>query len=418
MTVELIAKLSDPIVSVGQGAQRQLELTITAQRQQQQRPPLNLCLILDHSGSMAGVPLATVKRAAQSLVDRLLPTDRLSVVAFDHKAQVLVPNQWVEDKAVIKAQIEELEPSGGTAIDAGMKLGLAELAKGKQGTISQAFLLTDGENEHGDNQRCLDLAKLAAEYNITFNTLGFGVYWNQDVLEQIADAGGGRLMFIEYAEQAIACFQSLFSHISSVNYTNAHVLLTLGEAAQLGNFKPVNQVAPDTIELIYESPHPHEYVIRVGDVSATVKRTLLITLSIQPLPSGSHLIGFVQVRYDDPVQQSKGLFSERIPLTLTAEPEHLPQVDPEVQQSILTLEKYRKTKLAETKLQAGDTAGAATFLQSAAKTALQLGDTEAAKILEASAQELQQQSTLSESALKRTRIASKTVLSSPPSPSN
>ncbi|WP_299041630.1 VWA domain-containing protein [uncultured Thermosynechococcus sp.] len=414
MTVELIAKLSDPIVSVGQGAQRQLELTITAQRQQQ-RAPLNLCLILDHSGSMAGVPLAMVKRAAQSLVDRLLPTDRLSVVVFDHKAQVLVPNQWVEDKAIIKAQIDDLEPSGGTAIDAGMKLGLAELAKGKQGTISQAFLLTDGENEHGDNQRCLDLAKLAAEYNITFNTLGFGVHWNQDILEQIADAGGGRLMFIEYAEQAIACFQSLFSHISSVNYTNAHVLLTLSEAVQLGNFKPVNQVAPDTIELTYETPNPHEYVIRVGDVSATVKRTLLITLSIQPLPSGSHLIGFVQVRYDDPVQQSKGLFSERIPLTLTAEPEHLPQVDPEVQQSILTLEKYRKTKLAETKLQAGDTAGAATFLQSAAKTALQLGDTEAAKILEASAQELQQQSTLSESALKRTRIASKTVLSSPPS---
>ncbi|WP_298617780.1 VWA domain-containing protein [uncultured Thermosynechococcus sp.] len=414
MTVELIAKLSDPIVSVGQGAQRQLELTITAQRQQQ-RAPLNLCLILDHSGSMAGVPLAMVKRAAQSLVDRLLPTDRLSVVVFDHKAQVLVPNQWVKDKAIIKAQIDNLEPSGGTAIDAGMKLGLAELAKGKQGTISQAFLLTDGENEHGDNQRCLDLAKLAAEYNITFNTLGFGVHWNQDILEQIADAGGGRLMFIEYAEQAIACFQSLFSHISSVNYTNAHVLLTLSEAVQLGNFKPVNQVAPDTIELTYETPNPHEYVIRVGDVSATVKRTLLITLSIQPLPSGSHLIGFVQVRYDDPVQQSKGLFSERIPLTLTAEPEHLPQVDPEVQQSILTLEKYRKTKLAETKLQAGDTAGAATFLQSAAKTALQLGDTEAAKILEASAQELQQQSTLSESALKRTRIASKTVLSSPPS---
>lgn len=415
MTVELIAKLSDPIVSAGQGAQRQLELTLAAQRQQQQRAPLNLCLILDHSGSMAGQPLATVKRAAQSLVDRLQPSDRLSVIAFDHNAQVLVPNQFVQDKATIKAQIATLEASGGTAIDLGMKLALTELAKAKQGTISQAFLLTDGENEHGDNQRCLELARLAAEYNITFNTLGFGVHWNQDVLEQIADAGGGRLVFIEYAEQAIACFQALFSHISSVDYTNAHVLLTLSEAAQLGSFKPVNQVAPDTIELTYETPNPHEYVIRVGDVSATVKRTLLITLSTQPLPPGSHLIGFVQVRYDDPVQQSAGLFSERIPLTLTAEPNHTPQVDPEVQQSILTLEKYRKTKLAETKLQSGDTAGAATFLQSAAKTALQLGDTEAAKILEASAQEIQQQSTLSESALKRTRIASKTVLSNPPS---
>ncbi|BAC09728.1 vWA domain-containing protein [Thermosynechococcus vestitus] len=414
MTVELIAKLSDPIVSAGQGAQRQLELTLRAQRQQQ-RAPLNLCLILDHSGSMAWQPLAMVKQAAASLVDRLLPSDRLSVIAFDHKAKVLVPNQTVWDKEAIKAQIATLEPGGGTAIDEGMKLGLKEIAAGKQGTISQIFLLTDGENEHGDNQRCLELAKLAAEYNITLNALGFGVHWNQDVLEQIADAAGGRLVFIEYAEQAIACFQSLFSHISSVDYTNAHVLLTLSEVAQLGNFKPVHQVAPDTIELTYENPHPHEYVIRVGDVSATIRRTLLITLTTQPLPPGPHPIGFVQVRYDDPVQQSTGLFSERVPLTLTAEPEHLPQVDPEVQPSILILEKYRKTKLAETKLQSGDTAGAATFLQSAAKTALQLGDTEAAKVLEASAQELQQQSTLSASALKRTRIASKTVLSNAPS---
>lgn len=119
-----------------------------------------------------------------------------------------------------------------------------------------------------------------------------------------------------------------------------------------------------------------------------------------------------------PCSKPRGLFSERIPLTLTAEPDHIAQVDPEVQQSILTLEKYRKTQLAETKLQAGDTAGAATFLQSAAKTALQMGDTEAAKVLEASAQELQQQSTLSEAALKRTRIASKTVLSNPPQTSH
>jgi len=38
-------------------------------------------------------------------------------------------------------------------------LGIEELAKAKKETISQAFLLTDGENEHGDNNRCLKFAE-------------------------------------------------------------------------------------------------------------------------------------------------------------------------------------------------------------------------------------------------------------------
>ena len=71
------------------------------------------------------------------------------------------------------------------------------MGKGKKEAISQAFLLTDGENEHGDDSRCLKLAKLAAEYNMTLNSLGFGDNWNQDILEKIADAGGGALAHIQ-----------------------------------------------------------------------------------------------------------------------------------------------------------------------------------------------------------------------------
>jgi Ca-activated chloride channel family protein len=71
----------------------------------------------------------------------------------------------------MKKQIKQLTADGGTAIDEGLRLGIEELAKGKQDTVSQAFLLTDGENEHGDNDRCLKFAQLAASYNLTLNTL-------------------------------------------------------------------------------------------------------------------------------------------------------------------------------------------------------------------------------------------------------
>jgi Ca-activated chloride channel homolog len=164
MKVSLQPALNDGNLDANQSnSQRQLAISISALAENRDRNiPLNLCLILDHSGSMGGRPLETVKKAANRLVDRLNPGDRLSIVVFDHRAKVLVPNQIIENPERIKQQINRLSADGGTAIDEGLRLGIEELAKGKKETISQAFLLTDGENEHGDNNRCLKFAQLAA----------------------------------------------------------------------------------------------------------------------------------------------------------------------------------------------------------------------------------------------------------------
>src|SRR3712207_7764824 len=61
-------------------------------------------LVLDHSGSMNGRPLETVKKAAIQLVERLNPGDRISVVAFDHRAKVLVNNQKLNDIENVRSE--------------------------------------------------------------------------------------------------------------------------------------------------------------------------------------------------------------------------------------------------------------------------------------------------------------------------
>jgi Ca-activated chloride channel homolog len=412
MDVNLLPALSDDSLLPNQVNQRQLSISLSAianSTSSERNAPLNLCLILDHSGSMSGEPLATVKQAAQSLVDRLQTGDRLSVVVFDHAAKVLVASQRVEDATKIKSQIGRLEPQGGTAIDQGMKLGIEQLAEGRQGSISQAFLLTDGENEHGDNQRCLQFAQLAAGYNITLNAFGFGYHWNQDILEQIADAGGGSLTFIERPEDAVTSFNALFSRISSVGLTNAHLLMTFSPGVKLAELKPIAQVAPETVEL------PVQYegetaVVRIGDLLIDRPRKLLANLYIDSQPEGLPILAYLQVRYDNPASGKTGLLSERIPINVTVSKDYQPSPNPEVQQSILTLAKYRQTQIAEAKLKEGDRAAAATMLQSAAQTALQMGDKNAATVLQENATRLQSGTDLSESDRKKTRMASKTIL--------
>ncbi len=412
MKVSLQPILNDAHIDVMQvTSQRQLQISISAQPGEiGASVPLNLCLILDHSGSMTGRPLEMVKKAAKSIIDRLKPSDRISIVAFDHKAKIIVPNQLVgENKNTINKQISQLRADGGTAIDEGLKIGIEELAKGKKDAISQAFLLTDGENEHGDNDRCLKFAELAAEYNITLNSLGFGDHWNQDILEEIADKGGGTLVYIERAEQAVEEFSRLFTRIATVGLTNSYLLLSLIPNVRLAELKPIAQVKPDVIELAAQMSEG-QFIVRLGDLMINTERVILANIYIGKFPEGMQTIATVQIRYDDPSIGATGLFSDKIPVEANFLNNYQPVPNAQVQQSILALAKYRQTQLAEAKLMSGDRAGAATMLQTAAKTALQMGDTGAATVLQTSATQLQAGQDLSEADRKKTRIVSKTVL--------
>jgi Ca-activated chloride channel homolog len=415
MKVSVQTALSDFHVDANQtSTQRQVSLSISAiaEDEPESSLPLNLCLVLDHSGSLTGKPLETVKEAAIRLVERLNPRDRLSVVAFDHRAKAIVPNQTLADLAKVKQQIRQLEPAGGTAIDEGMKLGIIEATKGKQNAVSQMLLLTDGENEHGDNQRCLKLAQLASEYNVTINTLGFGTNWNQDVLEKIADSAGGTLSYIETSEQVLSEFSRLFTRLQSVALTNAHLIIELAPQIRLAELKPVAQVSPETIELNLQ-PEGDRYVVRLGDLMTEESRVILLNLYLGQLPVGTQTIAQVQVRYDNPAASKEGLLTQLIPIQVEVQSVYQPKSDPQVQKAILTLAKYRQTQIAENKLQQGDRAGAATMLQTAAKTALQLGDKGAATVLQTSATRLQSGEELTQADRKKTRIVAKTILQEP-----
>ncbi|MBX9256728.1 VWA domain-containing protein [Desmonostoc muscorum CCALA 125] len=424
MKVKLLSALNDNNVDVAQtNSQRQLAMTISAIAGEfDQNLPLNLCLILDKSGSMHGQPIKTVIQAVEGLIDRLKIGDRISVVAFAGSAEVIIPNQAIEDPESIKSQIKKkLTASGGTVIAQGLELGITELMKGTRGAVSQAFLLTDGHGESSlriwkwdigpdDNKRCLELAQKAAKLNLTINTLGFGNSWNQDLLEKIADVGGGTLAYIEHPEQAVEQFSRLFGRIQSVGLTNAYLLLSLVPNVRLAEFKPIAQVSPDTIELPMQPEADGSFAVRLGDLMQNVERVILANIYLGQLPEGKQVIGHLQIRYDDPLVNQQGSLSPIVPVYADVVRAYQPASNPQVQQSILALAKYRQTQLAEAKLQEGDRTGAATMLQTAAKTALQIGDKGAATVLQSSATRLQAGEQLSEADLKKTRIASKTIL--------
>lgn len=398
------------ISSENTSTQRQLGVSVKAVKDDEiNRSPLNICLILDRSGSMVGKPLDNVKQAVGAFVDKLTIDDTISIIAFNHEAQVIVSNQNITNKEAIRNSITSLSADGGTAIDEGMRLGIQEINRGKEKRVSQILLLTDGENEHGDNGRCLKLAELASEYNITINTMGFGNNWNQKVLEAISDKANGSLSHIEFADQATQEFQKLLARMESVGLTNAYLLLELAEDVRLAELKPVAQVAPETVELQpkRDENNLQKFTIRLGDLM-TQERVILSNLYLGKLSLGNQSVATVQVRYDN--LKGETMLSEVIPVNIQVQAQYQPEVNTQIQKSVLTLAKYRQTQLAQEKLEQGDSLAAATLLQTAAKTAIQLGDETGATILQTSATRLQGGAQLSEAEKKKTQMAAKTTI--------
>ena len=65
-----------------------------------ERPPVNLGLVLDRSGSMGGDKIRLAKDAAVAAIRRLDPRDRFSVVVYDEQVDVVVPSTVASHQAV------------------------------------------------------------------------------------------------------------------------------------------------------------------------------------------------------------------------------------------------------------------------------------------------------------------------------
>ena len=179
------------------------------------RPLVNLGLVLDRSGSMADAgKIEFLKKAASMVVDRLTRRDYLSVVEYDDVITLLWPSAPVEASYPIKQLIASLEPRGSTDLVGGMMRGADEvLARREQltgeGIIHRVLLLSDGLANQGvtDPREIARLVRAAKEKGARISTIGLGRDYDEDLMQAIAENGGGNYYFVEHPNQMARIFE-------------------------------------------------------------------------------------------------------------------------------------------------------------------------------------------------------------------
>lgn len=234
-SIQLVAL--QPAVCIEQSSTVQLLVRLRAPRPRiEARPPLNVGLCIDRSGSMDGAPLERAREAAAHLIQQLRPTDCISLVAFDSSVEVLAPYQRAQARQPVLSSLQALRAGGGTNLFQGWETSCRQVADGVQGgRLNRVLLLSDGEANEGvvHPLRIADEVARWQSRGVTTTAIGLGAAYNEQLMQAIARAGNGNFYHVQSEADIVSTFQLEMPGLSATYGQAVSLGITPGQGVEL-----------------------------------------------------------------------------------------------------------------------------------------------------------------------------------------
>ncbi len=373
------------------------------------RLPLNFTLVLDHSGSMAGEKLRTMKEAVKNIIDQLGEEDIISIVGFQSRTEILAPAQPVRDKVALKRAVDKIRDGGGTnvasALQAALRLVSHSLSPER---VSRIILLTDGEaTDREEDSR--QLADEAGNSGVPIIGLGFGQEWKEEFLFDLADRSiqatpGSRLGMADYIpspKDADKIFNEVYQ---SMQVVAQDVLVTLRMVQGL-EARRIWQVAPLIRDLGHNVIQGRSIQIQTGQLEKS-GAAYLAEIMLPPRPEGAVRIAQADLTYNTPEQGQQRQAADLI-LQYSNDPALYSQMVGHVMNVVEKVQAFRLQTQALDDAHAGDVNNATRKLRQAVTILLSQGETDLAGQMQQEADRLEESGQVSSDGKKTILLTSR-----------
>jgi Ca-activated chloride channel family protein len=193
----------------------------------------DVVMVLDTSGSMRGVKMEQARKALKYCLNNLTPKDRFSIIQF-----ATVVNRYRDELVEASSErvahalkwVEDLDASGGTAIDAALKSAY-ELRPSNREEVTRPFTVvffTDGQPTIGEtNPEKITKDTLAASTrNTRVFTFGVGDDVNAVMLDRLAEGTRALSTYVRPAEDIEAKVSGMFAKMTNPVLTDLKLVTT------------------------------------------------------------------------------------------------------------------------------------------------------------------------------------------------
>lgn len=290
--VSLVATADREAVVAGAATTMVVRLEVAAAaRSEDAEIGVNLGLLLDTSGSMAGEPIEQARAAVHTLVDQLRPHDRLTVVTFDSRAQLVQASATIDDVDLraLHGRIDAIQAQGTTDLAAGLGALLGQLnASPTVGDLDRIVIVGDGvPNDAGPIAGQVEAARQAG-YAIT--TLGVGLDYDEVLLGEMARNSGGRFHHVEHGAALADSFAAELFGAQRQVAANVWLQLSTGPGVTIA--RVVGHGATMT--------GVHQHGVVLGELAEGESQEVFVELAIDATGAGTTLeLLDAVVAYDD-----------------------------------------------------------------------------------------------------------------------
>jgi Ca-activated chloride channel homolog len=267
--------------------------------------PLNLSIVIDRSGSMAGEKMEFAKKAAKDIIDKLSPDDFVSVVIYDEYIDVIQSAVPAVYKDSIKSKIDKVKPRGSTNLWGGSEKGYEQVkANFKKNFVNRVLLISDGLANAG-MVNPLRIKARVQEYKdiegITISTFGVGLDYNETLMTDMAENGAGNYYFIDKVDKMAAMFDKELNGLLNVVAQNTEMRISLPRGVT------VEKVYPFRYELV-----KNEVVIKFRDLFSEESKGFMLQFKLDDYVD-KELRFQSRLTYSDVVDnQQKSILNENV----------------------------------------------------------------------------------------------------------